>query len=219
MTSAETTSGEGATNRMLDRVAAILDAVGAETLTATEIAQRTGLSKSTAHRVVQAMEAYEFLSKHRSGGYSLGRRMLALPLQAYAAPYLIELRDQTGETAQFWIRQGDKRVCVESIDSTHRLRITAEAGLVYPLHGSAGKILGSADLSETLQDRGWAESVEERTPGLSSVSAPVLRNGAVVGAVCLAVPVARIQQSPGQDYGEQVIRAAQNIGRILTMQR
>ena len=78
---------------MLDRVAAILDAVGAETLTATEIAQRTGLSKSTAHRVVQAMEAYEFLSKHRSGGYSLGRRMLALPLQAYAAPYLIELRD------------------------------------------------------------------------------------------------------------------------------
>lgn len=90
---------------------------------------------------------------------------------------------------------------------------------MYPLHGSAGKILGSADLSETLQDRGWAESVEERTPGLSSVSAPVLRNGAVVGAVCLAVPVARIQQSPGQDYGEQVIRAAQNIGRILTMQR
>lgn len=215
MPSQETTGGEGATNRMLDRVTAILDAVGAQTITATEIAQRTGLSKSTAHRVVQSMEAYEFLSKHADGGYSLGRRMLALPLQALASPYLAALRDETGETAQLWIRQGDSRVCVESLDSPHRLRITAEAGLVYALHGSAGKILRSTNLEETLAGRGWVESVEERTPGLSSVSAPVIRHGAVFGAVCLAIPVARLNDSPGQDYGQRVIRAATSIAEAL----
>lgn len=215
MASKELQPGEGATNRMLERVTAILDAVGVETLTATEIAHRTGLSKSTAHRVAQSMEAYGFLSRRDDGGYSMGRRMLSLPLQALAAPFLEALREETGETAQLWVRQGDQRLCVESLDSHHRLRITAEPGLVYPLHGSAGKILASGNLSETLGDRGWVESVEERTPGLSSVSAPVVRHGSVVGAVCLAVPVVRLAKSPGQDYGQLVIRTAEQISEAL----
>lgn len=215
MASKETQRVEGAGNRMLDRVTAILDAVGTQTLTATEIAQRTGLSKSTAHRVVQSMEAYEFLSKHSNGGYSLGRRLLALPLQSLASPFLSALREETGETAQLWIRQGEQRLCVESFDSPHQLRITATAGLVYGLNGSAGKILTSQDLSATLGDNGWVESVEERTPGLSSVSAPVHRGGTVIGAVCLAVPVVRLKKSPGQDYGRLVIQTAERIGAAL----
>lgn len=215
MASKEPSRGEGAANRMLDRVTAILDAVGTETLTATEIAQRTGLSKSTAHRVVQSMEAYEFLSRHPGGGYSLGRRLLALPLQALASPFLSALREETGETAQLWIRQGDRRLCVESFDSPHQLRITASAGLVYGLNGSAGKILTSSDLDVTLGAQGWVESVEERTPGLSSVSAPVLRGGAVIGAVCLAIPVVRLKRSPGEDHGQLVIQTAERIGKAL----
>lgn len=215
MASKETQNGGGAANRMLERVTAILDAVGAKTITATEIAHRTGLSKSTAHRVVQSMELYEFLSKHPDGGYSAGRRLLSLPLQALASPYLAALREETGESAQLWVRQGDNRLCVESSDSHHRLRVTAEAGLIYPLLGSAGKVLASESLTATLDGKGWVEAVEERTPGLSSVSAPVMRNGAVVAAVCLAMPVARIKASPGQDYGEYVVRAANNIAESL----
>ena len=207
--------GEGVKNQMLERVTAILDAVGSETLTATEIAHRTGLSKSTAHRVAQSMEAYGFLAKHPGGGYSIGRRLLSLPLQSLAGSYLSALRDETGETAQLWVRQGDKRLCIDSFDSHHRLRITAEPGLMYPLHGSAGKVLASENLAETLGDRGWVESVEERTPGLSSVSAPVMRHGAVIAAVCLAVPMARIDKSPGQDHGAAVVRTAQSIAEAL----
>lgn len=215
MASKATQPGEGVKNQMLERVTAILDAVGSETLTATEIAQRTGLSKSTAHRVAQSMEAYGFLSKHPGGGYSIGRRLLSLPLQSLAGPYLSALREETGETAQLWVRQGDQRLCVDSFDSQHRLRITAEAGLLYPLYGSAGKVLASENLAETLNAHGWVESVEERTPGLSSVSAPVMRHGAVIAAVCLAIPVARLKESPGQDHGKAVVRTAQNIADAI----
>ena len=215
MASKETQRDDSTTNRMLERVVAILDAVGNETLTATEIAHRTGLSKSTAHRVVQSMEAYEFLSKRTDGGYSIGRRLLTLPLQALASPFLAALRDETGETAQLWVRQSDKRLCVESFDSQHRLRITAEAGLIYPLHGSAGKVLASENLSETLGEEGWVESIEERTTGLSSVSAPVMRYGEVIAVVCLAIPVARLNKTPGQDYGELVVQTAGKIAEAL----
>lgn len=215
MVSKATQPSDSVKNQMLERVTAILDAVGSETLTATEIAQRTGLSKSTAHRVAQSMEAYGFLSKRPGGGYSMGRRLLALPLQSLAAPHLSELRDETGETAQLWVRQGSNRLCIESFDSHHRLRITAEPGQIFPLHGSAGKVLGSDNIDELVKDRGWAESIEERTPGLSSVSAPVMRHGAVVAAVCLAVPVARLSASPGQDYGQAVVRTARLISEAL----
>lgn len=210
-----TQGDESTKNQMLERVTAILDAVGSEAVTATEIADRTGLSKSTAHRVVRSMEAYEFLSRQPDGRYSLGRRMLSSPLQAVASPFLATLREKTGETAQLWVRQGGNRLCVESLDSPHRLRITAETGLLYPLHGSAGKILASEDLSQTLEEQDWVESIEERTPGLSSVSAPIVRRGTVIAAVCLAVPVARIHKSPGQDYGDLVVQVANDISEAF----
>jgi DNA-binding IclR family transcriptional regulator len=200
---------------MLERVVAILDAVGRDTLTATEIAERTGLSKSTAHRVAQSMETYEFLSRDTSGGYAIGRRMLAFSLHAMTSPHLVGLREKTGETAQLWVRQGDQRVCVKSFDSPHRLRVTEEVGRVYPLVGSAGRILASENVAETVGEAGWIESIEERTPGLSSVSAPVMRHGTVVAAVCLAMPVARVKASPGQDYGHLVVAVADDIAAAL----
>lgn len=215
MPSNETQRPEGAANRMLERVVAILDAVGRDTLTATEIAQRTGLSKSTAHRVAQSMEAYEFLTRDRHGCYAIGRRMLAFSLRAIATPPLVALRGHTAETAQLWVRQGDQRLCVESFDSPHRLRVTGEVGSLYPLVGSAGKILASDNMADVVGNRGWVESVEERTPGLASVSAPVVRHDSVVAAVCLAMPVARLKNSPGQDYGQIVVETALEIAASL----
>jgi DNA-binding IclR family transcriptional regulator len=54
-----------------------------------------------------------------------------------------------------------------------------------------------------------------RTPGLGSISAPVQTDEGIIAAVCLAMPLARVVKSPGQDFGDQVIRAAERIAEAV----
>jgi len=62
----------------------------------------------------------------------------------------------------------------------------------------------------------WVESVEERQPGVASVSAPVVApDGRVVAAVSLSGPVDRLGRSPGQRHGAAVVDAALEISRRI----
>jgi DNA-binding IclR family transcriptional regulator len=134
-------------------------------------------------------------------------------LENAALPVLHELRDSTGETAQLWVRRGDERVCLLSADSRHELRATLPPGSRLPLPaGSSGRLLAADDevLAE-LASAGWIESVGSRTPGLGSISAPVQTGEGIIAAVCLAMPLARVTGSPGQDHGAVVVRAARRI--------
>ena len=59
---------------------------------------------------------------------------------------------------------------------------------------------------------GWVQSVEEREPGVASVSAPVHgADGAVVAAVSISGPVERMTRDPGERFGQQVVAAASQI--------
>ena len=84
---------------------------------------------------------------------------------------LRSLRDTTGESVQLFVREGDARRCVISLESPHGLRWIVPEGSLLPLDlGSSGRVL----LGETTK-QGWVESVGEREPGVASVSAPVRR--------------------------------------------
>ena len=204
-------------NRTLERVAAILDAVGASTVSASELARRTGLSVSTAHRMALSMADYGFLTRDADRGFRMGERFVRSALENAAAPVLAELRRATGETAQLWIRRGDERVCILSLDSLHELRATLPVGASLPLPaGSSGGLLaGEHAALADVKRQGWVESVGMRTPGLGSVSAPVVLDGATVGAVCLAVPLARVHASPGADFGNETAAAARRIAEAM----
>ena len=78
--------------------------------------------------------------------------------------------------------------------------------------GSSGRLLAADDevLAE-LASAGWIESVGSRTPGLGSISAPVQTEEGIIAAVCLAMPLARVTGSPGQDHGAVVVQAARRI--------
>ena len=106
------------------------------------------------------------------GLIALGRAAAdAFPLAELARPVLVELRDATGESVQLFVREGDGRRCVVSLQSAHGLRWIVPEGAVFPLRvGSAGRVLAG----ETGPD-GWVASVEEREAGVASVSAPVRR--------------------------------------------
>jgi DNA-binding IclR family transcriptional regulator len=204
---------QNGSNRTLERAAAILDAVGRSAISGSELSRRTGLSLSTAHRLALQMVDYGFLRRTEDGTFRLGQRFVRSALENAALPVLHELRDSTGETAQLWVRRGDERVCLLSADSRHELRATLPPGSRLPLPaGSSGRLLAADDevLAE-LASAGWIESVGSRTPGLGSISAPVQTGEGIIAAVCLAMPLARVTGSPGQDHGAVVVRAARRI--------
>ncbi len=205
-------------NRTLERAAAILDAVSKSTVSASELSRRTGLSVSTSYRLAQQMAEYGFLRRTDDGAFRIGERFVRSAIENAALPVLQELRNRTGETAQLWVRRGDDRVCLISADSQHELRATLPPGARVPLPlGSSGRLLTADDSAMAdLAATGWIESLGVRTPGLASVSAPVRSDDGIIAAVCLAMPIARVASSPGKDYGDLAVLAAQKISETMT---
>src|SRR5215203_1043035 len=166
---------------VLDKAMAVLGAVGAGERSLAGIVAATGLSRATAHRLAVALEAHGLLRRDDEGRFDLGVELVVLgrlaaerfPLIERTRPVLARLRDDTGESVQLFVREGDQRRCVVSLQSPHGLRWIVPDGALLPMGvGSAGRVLAG----ETGRD-GWVASVEEREPGVASVSAPV-RDGA-----------------------------------------
>ena len=208
----QTVSGVG----VLDKSLAVLDAVasgGPSSLA--ELVGATGFSRATVHRLAVALEAHGLLRRDPAGRFALGLRLVGLgrmaaeawPLRERAAPLLAGLRDDTGESVQLYVRDGDARLCVASLESPHELRTMVALGARLPLtRGSAGTVL-RGDLPAGEQ---WVESVEERAPGVASVSAGARVGGELV-AISVSGPIERTTRTPGRRYGPLVAAAAKQL--------
>ena len=204
---------------VLDKSVALLAAVESGPCSLTDLVERTGLSRATAHRLAVALEGHGLLRRTADGRFALGVRLIALgraaeaavPLAELARPALEELRDRTGESVQLYVRDGDTRVCIAALESPHGLRTIVPLGAVLPLDvGSAGRVLRDPEAA------GWVESVGEREAGVASVSAAVRDpGGRVVAAVSASGPVERTTRHPGRRYGEAVSAAAAAVGAAV----
>jgi DNA-binding IclR family transcriptional regulator len=190
-----------------------LDALVPGALSLAELVEATGLPRATTHRLAMAMEVHHLVRRTPDGRYSLGARLQAGGLVEAARPVLETLRDETGESVQLYVRRGDRRLCVASLESPHGLRTIVSVGALLPLDvGSAGKVLRL----ESSARFGWAQSVEERERGVASVSAPVEdSDGRVVAAVSVSGPVERLSRAPGRRYGPAVVAAARAVAAAL----
>jgi len=195
----------------------VLDAVETGPMTLAVLVDATGLSRATAHRLAVALEVHGLLGRDAAGRFVLGPRLTGLDLPGLARPALEALRDTTGESAQLYVRRGDHRLCVASLESPHGLRTIVPVGMSLPLDvGSAGTVLGDGPGAG---GDGWAESVEERERGVASVSAPVHNAaGEVVGAVSVSGPIERTTRAPGRRYAAAVLHAAAAIAAALQRQ-
>ena len=212
---------------MLGKVVAILRAVGSEPLDLAGVQRATGQPRATAHRLAVAMEAEHLLRRDRQGRFCLGLELIrlgrlaadTLPLGELARPVVAALRDRTGESAQLYVRDGDQRRCVVSLASPHALRWTVAEGALLPMGvGSAGKVLGAANRRTAAAAVEIAESVEEREPGVASVSAAVMDGaGVVVAAVGVSGPVERLTRHPRRRFGAEVEQAAIELGALLAV--
>ena len=206
---------------VLDKAMAVLDAVEEAPRSLAELVESTGIARPTAHRLAVALEAHGLLRRDDGGRFTLGLRLLGLgrraaeemPLVESARPALVELQARTGESVQLYVRDGDARVCVASLEAEHELRTIVPVGARLPLAaGSAGRILGG------VVDRPWVESVGERQAGVASVSAPVRdAGGRVLAAVGVSGPTERTTRRPGTRYGDAVVEAARRIERSLAV--
>ncbi len=222
---------------VLDKVVLILDFLskgGPASLA--EVVGGTGLPRPTAYRLLSALEAHH-LAVRGGGRYSLGLRLLSWGTKAAgtslvdaARPVLACLRDETGESTQLYVREGDRRVCVASVERAGGgLRDIVPVGAVLPLErGSGGKVLlawaedregslrvGIAGL-DVVRSQGWAESVAEREAGVASVSAPVFGpDGKLSAAVCASGPISRLGERPGESMADRVVAAARRIEGAL----
>jgi DNA-binding IclR family transcriptional regulator len=231
--------------RVLDRSVRVLRAVDGGARTLTQLVRATGLTKTTAYRLLTALEGHGLVLFEDGFGYRLGpllhrlgtRAAADLPLADVARPILERLTGSTGESSQLYVRFDDVRVCVAAVESPNELRTIVSVGAELPLvRGSAGTALlcGSdrADLGRLGREvedperwerrirmaakRGWAQSAEERQAGVGSVSAPVFGPaGDVAAAVSVSGPVGRMRGALGRRYAPAVVEAAREIERAL----
>jgi len=226
---------------VLDKAAAVLDALEAGPATLAGLVTATGLARPTAHRLAVALEHHGLVARDVRGRFVLGPRITELAaaagedrLLAAAAPVLARLRDITGESAQVFRRQGDHRVCVAAAERPSGLRDTIPVGMQLPLTaGSAAQVLlawedpermhrglqgarFNAQALAAVRRRGWAYSVAEREAGVASVSAPIRSAGMrVVAAVSVSGPVERLTRQPGRLHAPAVLGAADRLSEIM----
>jgi DNA-binding IclR family transcriptional regulator len=213
-----------------------------------ELARELGLHKSTVSRLLGTLEGRGLVRRVGERfvpgpelvrlGSLASRDVALLPL---ARPILSRLAEDTGETVNLAVRQGDAVLNVHQVETVHFVGLTDWTGRTTPLHATAnGKallafgddpvpralpaltertIVGRRALEEELErtrERGYARAVEELESGLISVAAPVFDwRRSCVAAVSVAGPSYRVPVSRLSRLGPACASAAFEISRAL----
>ena len=199
--------------KVLDKVLHLLDVVEySQPVSLQELVDLISLPRTTAYRLLTALETHGFIRRDDSGRYISGSRFATSSLLQVTPPILSALTRQTGESAQVFVRRGNQRLCLVSIESPAELRTIVPVGALLPLDkGSGGRVL----LGETDPNTGWIESIGERSAGVASVSAPVFDDSVLIAAVCVSGPIDRFGDSPGRKFGKAVVATAREIERVV----
>jgi DNA-binding IclR family transcriptional regulator len=209
------------------RAATILEllAEGADGLGVTELGRRLGVHKATASRLVATLAEHGLVERDQvTEKYRLGFGIVrlaalvsaGLDVVRQARPVLQRLAEETGDTVNLAVLDGDRVVNIDQITASHLVVNVSWVGKRTPLHcTSNGKVL-LAYLPERDRDRllrgrlerltpntitdrdllgaqlletevrGYAHTMEELEVGLNAVAAPVRDSS---GAVVAAVSV------------------------------
>lgn len=180
-------------------------------LTVSQVAERLGVARSTAHRLLQTLVYRDFAVQDEQRRYHPGP-VLELAahsqshtsrLRAVALPHLQRLVDLVGESANLTIRTGDTTRFIASVECRQALRVGSREGMVFPAHRTTAGLVLLAELApgeveELYDEQRFAQRADER-PDLPSLRAQLgrvrragfaLNNGlSERGVVAVGVPV------------------------------
>ncbi|NDI35130.1 IclR family transcriptional regulator [Chengkuizengella sediminis] len=158
-----------AVERALDILLCFTDEID---LGLTEIAEKTGLHKSTVFRLLASLEVKGFVIRDSvTEKYRLGFRIWELSANLSQSddpatillPEMERLRDILGETISLYIRDGNERIRIQAVQSKHSIRRVAPIGARLPLYvGASSKILiafADTDIQENMINE-WTELID-----------------------------------------------------------
>jgi IclR family transcriptional regulator, KDG regulon repressor len=198
----------------VDKAMDLLDAFGPDDwsgLGVTALARRSGLTKSTAFRVLNALERNGAVERV-GNRYRLGDRMQKLGSQVYApgqqqicdaaTPFLVELYETTHRTVHLAVLHGTDVVYLQKLHGHQTVRCPSRIGRRAPAYCTAGgKVLlarnpEAVDATIALGLQRWTaktpttpESLMDELNAVRRIGIAFAREEAVPGLICVAAPV------------------------------
>lgn len=190
-------------NAFLDRVSLLLDAFGGrDRLTLAEIVRRTGLPRSSAHRILDHLVQLRWL--HRSGrDYTLGLRLVELGslavyqdrLHSAAHPHLYELHRRTGLIVEMTILDGSNVVCRAHMAGRFASMIPNRIGFSTRADGTlVGRVLHTfnnerGEAADEVRKTGVGYGCDTPIDGFGTIATPIGPIGVATSALSICGPL------------------------------
>ncbi|WP_301107903.1 IclR family transcriptional regulator [Sporosarcina sp.] len=213
-----------------------------------DISKGLGLSTTIVHRLLTTLKLEGMVFQDpRSKLYTLGTVFLdyankiltEMPIAPVIEPWLMSLRNDTGETVGFYMPTGQMRICVLEYESQQEIRRSVGIGKRLPIHaGASGRAIlafQSAELQERIlatlppeertdlehnleetRAQGYATNEEEITSNVAALSAPVFdQKNRVMGSLSISGPLFRWNRKTMEPYIETLLDATKEITQSL----
>jgi DNA-binding IclR family transcriptional regulator len=214
------------------RALALMEAfeVGESTLSLAELGRRSGMHKTTVLRLARTLALSRYMVQTDDGQWRLGpaagwlgaRYQAGFDVNNVVEPTLHELVKSTGESASFYVREGDVRSCVARVEGPQSVRHNVRIGERLPLtKGAPGRVIlafsgAQGEPYESIREQGFHISMGEREAEVASVAAPIFGlNWRLLGSICVSGPSARLPKAKLMKHAKSVIRAANQLSYAL----
>jgi DNA-binding IclR family transcriptional regulator len=218
------------------RALSVLEAfqMGESTLSLAELSRRAGIHKTTVLRLARTLALSRYMVQTEDGQWRLGpaagwlgaRYQGGFDVQDVVEPALHQLVKETGESASFYVREGDIRSCVARVEGPQSVRHNVRIGERLPLNkGAPGRVIlafsgAPGEPYESIRERGFHISLGEREAEVASVAAPIFGlNWRLLGSMCISGPSSRLPKSKLEKHAKLVIRAANQLSYALAGSR
>ncbi|PLY01836.1 MAG: IclR family transcriptional regulator [Desulfuromonas sp.] len=198
-----------------------------------QLAEHTGFYKSTILRLAASLERYGYLVRQQDGRYRLGLALINLgdisrrnfDIGSIVRPVLDGLRDRFNESVAFYVKSGDKRLCLYRANANRAIRHQLHEGHRLPLDkGAAGRVIlaftgQSGEPYETIRRQQWYASHGERDPEVASVCVPLLTSdGELMATLSISGLISRFDEARQSEYITELQKCAAELAEQLDPQ-
>ncbi|MGW8378801.1 IclR family transcriptional regulator [Streptomyces sp. ODS28] len=143
-------------SQTVDRALSILPLLAEGPANLEQVAQRLGVHKSTALRLLRTLHEHGMVYRQADQRYRLGARLFALAQEAVenldvreiAHPYLAELNEKTGHTVHLAVYEENEVLYIDKVESRYPVRMYSRIGKPVAITVAAVAKLLLADLPE-----------------------------------------------------------------------